>query len=282
MEKQIETNGILPVKSDVVFRLFFADERNVEFLIGFLKSVLQLSADDYEQIEILDPHLLREYAGDKLGIIDVKLRTKSGKTVHIEVQLSVTPEMRNRIVFYDAKLVTEQMGSGDDYDTIKKVISIVILDKELIPDSQRYHHRFTFFDPEAAVELTDIIEIHTLELTKLPQDPDGSVLYDWASFIAAERKEDLEMIAERNPEVGKAVVKLIELSGDERARALYDAREKERRDESSRTKWAVKQAVKQDRFEIARSMLGEKMSIDVIMKITGLSSEEVLGLKNAN
>jgi len=33
---------ILPVKSDVIFRMFFADERNVDLLTGFLKSVLRL------------------------------------------------------------------------------------------------------------------------------------------------------------------------------------------------------------------------------------------------
>ncbi len=66
---------ILPVKSDVVFRLFFADERNEEFLTGFLKSVLRLQDDEFNAIEIVDPHLLREYEGDKLAIIDVKLYT---------------------------------------------------------------------------------------------------------------------------------------------------------------------------------------------------------------
>lgn len=44
--------------------------------MSFLKSILCLSDDDYEEITILDPHLLREFDGDKLGIIDIKLRTK--------------------------------------------------------------------------------------------------------------------------------------------------------------------------------------------------------------
>ena len=79
--------AILPVKSDIIFRLFFADERNVDFLTGFLKSVLRLPEDGYSEIHIADPHLLREYDGDKLAIIDVKLYTKSGKVVHIEIQL---------------------------------------------------------------------------------------------------------------------------------------------------------------------------------------------------
>ena len=156
----------LPVKSDVIFRIFFGDEKNIEFLISFLKSVLKLPDDDYDEIEILDPHLLREYPGDKLGIIDVKLKTRSNKIVHIELQLSVTPELKHRIIFYDAKLITEQIGSGDDFYAIKKVISIVITEEKLIKNSPKYLHRFTFYDKEAQVELSDLIEteVHQINI----------------------------------------------------------------------------------------------------------------------
>ena len=52
-----------PVKSDIIFRLFFIDERNEEFLMSLLKSALRLPEDDYNKIEIADPHLLREFEG---------------------------------------------------------------------------------------------------------------------------------------------------------------------------------------------------------------------------
>jgi len=229
---------ILPVKSDVIFRMFFADERNLDLLTGFLKSVLRLPDDEYSEIVITDPYLLPEYVGDKLAIIDVKLHTKSRKIIHIEIQLHITPEMRERIVFYDAKLITEQLGSGGKYHTIQKVVSIIITDEELIQSSPRYHHRFVFYDFEAGVEFSDIIEIHTLELKKLPERDDGTELYDWAKFIAAESEEDLEMVAEMNPQIQKAVVKLRELSADERARDMYERREKAMRDIDSRERWA--------------------------------------------
>jgi predicted transposase/invertase (TIGR01784 family) len=250
--------------------LFFADERNIESLIGFLKSVLRLPEDDYNEIEIADPHLLREFDGDKLAIIDVKLKTKSRKIVHIEIQLKVTPELKNRIILYDSKLIAEQIGSGDDYDVIKKVISIVITDEPLIPSSAKYLHRFTFYDPEAEVELSDIIEIYTLELEKLPDGADGTELSDWAKFIAADTEEELNMVAERNPQVAQAVVRLRELSADERARDLYERREKARRDQSSRERWAAKQQA----FEIARNMISDGEPADRIMRYTGLTREE--------
>ena len=67
----------------------------------------------------------------------------------------------------------------------------------------------------------------------MPKDTDGTVLYDWASFIAAEAEEALDVIAERNPKVGKAVIKLRELSADEKARDLYERR----RQNFSSCKW---------------------------------------------
>jgi len=51
----MDKKEFLPVKSDIIFRLFFADERNENFLICFLKSVLRLPEDDYNEIEIADP-----------------------------------------------------------------------------------------------------------------------------------------------------------------------------------------------------------------------------------
>ena len=84
------------------------------------------------------------------------------------------------------------------------------------------------------------------------------------------------MIAERNPEIGKAVVKLRELSADERARDLYERREKERRDISALKRWAVKQA----HFEVARKLLSRNRPIDEIIEDTGLTREEVENLRN--
>ena len=224
--------SLLPVKSDIVFRMFFADERDTESLTSFLKSVLRLPEDDYDEIEIADPHLLRDFNQDKLAIIDVKLRTKSKKTIHIEIQLKVTEELKNRIVFYGAKLITEQIGDSEKYRNINHVISIIITEETLVKSSAKYHHRFVFADLEAGVELTDLVEFHTLELQKLPKYADGTKLYDWASFINAETEEELDMIATRNPEFTQPVVRLRHLSADEKARDLYERRLKAERDKA--------------------------------------------------
>ena len=199
------------------------------------------------------------------------LHTKSKKVIHIEIQLKITPDLKKRVVFYDSKLITEQIGSGGNYDAIQNVISIIITDKTLIQDSPRYHHRFTFYDYEAGVEFTDLVEVHTIELGKLPEDTDGSQLYDWAKFIDAQTEEELAVIAERNPQVRKAAVKLRRLSGDERTRDLYERHEKARRDIESQTRWARKEVT----VEIARNMMADGEPVEKITRYTGLTREEV-------
>lgn len=305
---------ILPVKSDVIFRLFFGDERNRDSLVGFLKSVLCLPEDDYDVIEIVDPHLLPEFSSDKLGIIDIKLYTKSRNVIHIEIQLSVSAHMRRRILYYAAKLITEQIARGDDYDVIHKVISIVVLDENFFRADARYHHRFKLYDGEADLELTDLLEVNTLELQKLPEGTDGTQLYDWASFIAAESEEELTMLAERNPEVGKAVVKLRELSADERVRDTYFRQEMLRRDIADQKKTAhskgreeglregrkegvregrkegmregldkglregLDKGLREGRRDVARNALRKGISIVDVMSFTGMTREELEGI----
>ncbi len=103
---QIEDDNVdystvfLSAKYDVIFKIIFGDEKNKPLLIELLKSVLDLPFDEYEEIEIIDPHVKREYPGDKLSILDVKAKTKAGTIVHIEIQIRLPEddEMGKRIV----------------------------------------------------------------------------------------------------------------------------------------------------------------------------------------
>ena len=84
------------------------------------------------------------------------------------------------------------------------------------------------------------------------------------------------MIAETSPQVKQAVVRLIELSADEKARALYEAREKERRDIRAREKYVLKEQA----FTIATRMLNRNRPIDEIIEDTGLTRAEVESLRD--
>ena len=209
--------------------MIFGNQNNTDILEAFLLAALNLPQDEYEGLTVVDPHLNRESYDGKLSILDVKLRTKRGKTVNIEIQVSDIPEMRERIVFCVSRMVTDQVTKGDNYNTIKRVISILITDYIMFDEDTLYRHRFTLHDPEANTQFTDVVEINTLELPKLPQSGDETELGSWLQFIKAEDEGALEMLAQKNPKIGKAVDLLKEISADERIRLLSEDREKARR-----------------------------------------------------
>jgi predicted transposase/invertase (TIGR01784 family) len=276
----------LSPKSDIIFKLLFGDERSVELLTDFLKAVLRLPAEEYDEVTIVDPHLLREYNNDKLGILDVKVKTKSKKTIDIEIQVLPTPELRERVVFYAAKMVTEQVDAGEDYSKIKRVISIIITDYALLSENDNYHNCYTLYDPGTGSEFTDLIEINTLELTKLPEAEDGTNLWAWMKFLSATNKEELHMIAENYPQVQHAVGRLMELSADKRTKLLFESRQKMEWDNVAREKAALSKGLAKGRakrnLEIAKKLLNRNRPVDEIMEDTGLSRAEVERLRDAD
>jgi predicted transposase/invertase (TIGR01784 family) len=77
---------IMLPKVDFAFKLLFGDERSKNILADFLKAVLpEMAEEEFEKITNFDPHLKREFSGDKLEVVDVKLRTASGKILHIDI-----------------------------------------------------------------------------------------------------------------------------------------------------------------------------------------------------
>ena len=128
---------------------------------------------------------------------------------------------------------------------------------------------------EDGVEYTDLSEINILELSKLPTDEDNTELWWWMKFMKTDDGEVLDVIAQRNPAMRKAVGVLKELSADERTRMLYDAQETARRDEASR----LSGALKEQQTEIARKLLKRNRPVDEIIEDTGLTEIEINSLK---
>ena len=83
---------------------------------------------------------------------------------------------------------------------------------------------------------------------------------------------------EKSPVMKKATLRLLELSADEKARQLYEARLKEQRDSYAREQGAIKT----HEAEMARSLLDLDMPIEQISSVTGLPHAEIEALRKAN
>jgi predicted transposase/invertase (TIGR01784 family) len=276
MKEKGLTNGkfILPPKSDVVFKLLFGDESNVDILRDFLIAVLRISDKELETITIADPHLLREHKRDKLGILDVKIKTITGIVINVEIQISPIDFLIDRIEWYNGKMLTKQMKSGDGYEKVAQAISILITDFELFPQDKVYHHCFVRYDIANKIQLSDTTMIHVLELSKRAAESDGSQLWNWMYFLSAGKQEEFEMIADKNENIGKAYGKLEILSQDERNYLLWEARERERMDNQTRENTARKQGIEQGRQEVLQNLL-DVLDDETLVKKLGFTIEQI-------
>jgi predicted transposase/invertase (TIGR01784 family) len=111
---------ILLPKNDVVFKRLMGDMRDTDILVSFLQAVLDLPAEDYTHVQILDPHVVGDRPEDKQGILDVRLETGTGKQLDIEIQLAALPAMPERLMFYLGRMITGQIGKGQDYRSIQE------------------------------------------------------------------------------------------------------------------------------------------------------------------
>ncbi|MDR1211235.1 MAG: Rpn family recombination-promoting nuclease/putative transposase [Spirochaetaceae bacterium] len=262
---------IMLPKVDFAFKLLFGDQRSKNILTDFLKAVLpDLAQEEFEEVSIVDPHLKREFSGDKLEILDVKVRTASGKSIDIEIQISDMPEMRSRISYYLSNMITEQIGTGGHYSELKQAISIVITDYDFIPETRRCHTVFRMLEKDEYFPFNELMEINVLNLERLPADED-SKLMDWLRFLKAEQEEEFKMLAEKNPVINEAYCKLQAMSEDEANRMIYEARLKAQRDDYSRMQGARREG----REDIILQMAEHGMTAKDIAAITRLSEQEI-------
>jgi hypothetical protein len=137
-------NKPLSPKYDVVFKNIFG-EKHLFVLIDFLKTVLDLPEDDYQDIKVMDPHLLRRHKKEKLGILDLRLSTKSGDKIDVELQVLPQPAIWKRILYYNSRMLTDQIGPSEGYGKISRAVSILISYHTLLAEHKDCHHCFRLY-----------------------------------------------------------------------------------------------------------------------------------------
>ena len=278
-------------KSDPIFKMIFGDPENKTALIGLLREIIDIPEEEYAHIEIIDPNLRVNKSYGKSGILDIKLTTKNGQRINVEIQIRKASDLKQRILFYASKMVAEQLTGGQKYDKIKKVISIMICtDHNLIEDSKEYHNRYFLYDKNTNSIFTDLLEIDILEFKKVPEK-DKSNLATWLRFLNTDDKEELEKMALRNVAFKSAVCKYMELTEDEAIRMIAEDKEKAWKDRQAEIKAEIKDAKEEGRTEgraegrynqkidFAKKMLLKNKNIEEIIDFTDLTREEIEKLR---
>jgi predicted transposase/invertase (TIGR01784 family) len=188
---------------DYVFSEIFGNQKNIDITTSFLKTLLDIPEDEYDRLTVVSPILRKLFRTEKSGVVDLKLSTKSGKIIHIELQVEKRSNMRNRIVYYSSRLIGDQLRWGEDYSELHQVISIVICNHNLLEEEDSYINVYELSNEENRA-FTNLMRVIILELPKLPETIDRAV-WPWLKFLKCTKKEEYEMLSLKYPELEKPV-----------------------------------------------------------------------------
>ena len=277
--------GLLDTKMDFVFKNIFGSEKNSKILISFLNATLK-PKDLITSVEIKNTDLNKGYIEDKFSRLDVKATTSNEEIINIEIQLKNEYNMIKRSLYYWSKLYSEQLNEGEDYSILKRTICINILNFKYLK-TRKFHSAYRLKEIYSNEELTDVAEIHFIEIPKLEDGSDEKdMLVPWIEFLKdpeSEKVRNLEMSIE---EIRQAKDELIKMSNDDTQRELYEMRAKTLKDKISALNEAERKGIqkgiqegeKKKAIEIAKSLL-DVLDVQTISLKTGLSVDEINKLK---
>ena len=273
----------LNLKDDIIFRAFFTRKGNEKFLIDFLSALLKIEIRD---IKILGEVTLEQLSKkQKGGRIDIQAELNDGMLVDIEMQLEDKHNMEKRTMYYAAKVLSKETERGTEYIDIKPVIMVNILDYEMLGFDEYISETEIVLKQHKDYEVIKGIKWYFIELPKFRKaNPDmNDKLNQWLAFIDDYNEELVKMAKKKNRTLEDAGIELYTLTGDEAVQRMKELEEKWEMDRNSEMGYArregikegIKEGVNKNNISVAKKMKKENLPIETIIKITGLTKEEI-------
>ena len=257
---------IISPKMDFAFRELMEDDDVRRY---FICDVLNMSAEQIKETTLGNPILRRRYRKMKQGILDVKVSLNDGTKINLEMQLRKQKFWKKRSLYYLAKMYTDVLILGENFDRLQRCIGINILDFNLT-DDDRYHAVYRMRD-ETGADYSDLLELHIIELQKTLTE--NNRIDDWIRLFNAETEEDLTMIKTKNVGVQKAIRIIHDMSLIESMREMVEYNRKQRMDRKAQDAYVYDQGKEEGRIEGKAE--GKASALLTVLSSKGKVSEEL-------
>lgn len=284
---------ILPPSDDRVFKLILSPETSKPILKDLISSIIQRPVIE---VEVRNSEIPPEDNQEKAERLDVNCRIDDGSQIDLEMQASHIEEdtdgqhqnLKGKSVYYLCDLHSSQPSKGlQRYDKLARTYQVTFCSYTVFPERGSYVNSFSMRHDEDNALLSDALHVVYVELSKLKEVAAKSVddmtdLEKWSIFFryASERnyRETVNKVIESKEALQMAGDILLNISQDERERAVFRSRRMYRTDEQSNLATARDNGAKQATLDIARRMLKRNRPLEEIMEDTGLSQSELNSL----
>ena len=277
---------LISPKNDVVFQILFGEVGSENITKSFLEAVLD---EHISKIDLSKNPVLRNIVpGKKKGILDVIAEINGKEKCNIEMQVGKREDIIQRILYYWSRTYIRDIKEGENYDKLQRTIVVLIADFE-IPQLEELNYitKWKLIETEERkVILTDEIEIDIIVLPKiykLKETNKENKLLEWIYFLENPNSEVVKKIMENNEGIKDAKEKLDALQNDEVMKRLLEWEESVSHEEASIRITArnegYREGKQESQKEIAKKLKQEGITIEIIMKTTGLTKQEIDELK---
>ena len=192
----------------------------------------------------------------------------------------------------------EGFKEGEPYTSLIKCITINLISQGFNLN-QKVHSAYSILEQNTHLPLTDLMEIHFLNLSAaqkygIQKNPieKRQKLLNWLQFIETDSSEVRKMLATTSPILQMLNEKIDVLSLKPEERKLYESRMKLKSDIATISEvqfkagaeWGIAEGEargsRQAKLETARLMKQANCEAAFIVKMTGLTAEEIKALSN--
>ena len=285
------------ITNDIAFRRIFGNENKKSVIISFLNAVLDFKDEKaIQDVAIKNPYQLPEYSGGKTTIVDVKATDHNGNSFLVEMQIAEVKDFDKRVLYYASQSYTDQIDRGDSYTNLKPTYFIGILNFEATQNTN-YLSRHKIYDIETGEQIIRNMEFTFIELPKFNKAANEltSIVEQWIYFL--KNSDNLNLMPESITDKGLKDAfeqadqhnwskddlweynKVFMREQDERGRFELGMERAEKKGIEKGIEKGLEKGLEKGKIlalqQTAKSMLNEKISIDIITKITGLTEAEI-------
>ena len=267
--------------TDIGFKRIFGQEMSKPLLLDFLNNLLK-GEKRIVNIKFLDKEQPAEYSGDRSLIYDIFCRTDNGERIIVEMQNKEQPNFADRCLYYYSQAIARQGEKGTDWRYhVDAVYLIAFINFHMDGLGDEFRTDVVLYNLQKKEVFSDKERFIFLQLPNFRKEADECD-NDFERWIYVLKNMD---ILDRMPWAAKDSVfhKLAEIAEvsnmSKEERIKYDSALRHYRDTISVLQgaedkgWA--KGAEENNIKNARTMKRLGVSKDVIMQVTGLSSEKI-------
>lgn len=278
--------------ADTFFKFVFGRQDREQLFISLVNSIVFPNGERaFTKATFRDSERAPDIQRGKGLRFDVIATLDDGEQANLEVQVRSDGCYVKRIVHYWSVLHGGQLSVGDEYDDIKKTISISILGFTLLHDEPSFRNGYSIRNDDSGSPLTDDLGVYFVEMPKYIEAMKSgrkpvNALEKWLYFLARKEGNDMTVYNDQ-PLIQEALnlermflqSKVDRLAYASEMKAITSQLTRERHVKKEAMKEGMEKGRTEGKLEMAKSLLAAGVPMEIIAQTSGLSVDDLRSLE---